>query len=78
MNKFFRRTADVFKKTVGFDGFLFFGLVCARQESDLRPSGPEPDALSTELRAQFFETLKRFSHRRRIFTRRILFEIAFF
>ena len=25
--------------------------LCARQESDLRPSGPQPDALSTELRA---------------------------
>lgn len=28
--------------------------MCARQESNLRPSGPQPDALSTELRALVF------------------------
>ena len=27
---------------------------CAWEESDLRPSGPQPDALSTELQAQNF------------------------
>ncbi len=26
--------------------------MCAWQESNLRPSGPQPDALSTELQAQ--------------------------
>lgn len=34
---------------------LYFVSVCARQESNLRPSGPQPDALSTELRAQKHE-----------------------
>jgi hypothetical protein len=28
--------------------------MCAWQESDLRPSGPQPDALSTELQAHLF------------------------
>ena len=28
--------------------------MCARQESNLRPPGPQPDALSTELRAHYF------------------------
>lgn len=31
--------------------------MCARQESDLRPSGPQPDALSTELRAHLLYEL---------------------
>ena len=29
-----------------------FSLLCAWQESNLRPSGPQPDALSTELQAR--------------------------
>ena len=34
--------------------FFYVASECARQESNLRPSGPQPDALSTELRAQIF------------------------
>jgi hypothetical protein len=31
---------------------MVFSFWCAWQESDLRPSGPQPDALSTELQAR--------------------------
>lgn len=34
-------------------GFLIFW--CPWQESNLRPSGPQPDALSTELQGLLFE-----------------------
>ena len=37
-------------------------LLCARQESDLRPSGPQPDALSTELRAHQNQKLPRLQY----------------
>ncbi len=29
--------------------------MCPRQESNLRPSGPQPDALSTELRRHYYQ-----------------------
>ena len=32
--------------------FLLISYLCAWQESNLRPFGPQPDALSTELQAR--------------------------